>query len=797
MTRRVRAMRAVLAVCALAALAACRTPATEIVLHVDTDMDQGPGRVLTQVRVRVTSQGETSPHFDQTFPLGVDVGRADSGSLHQYRLLPNDLGVTPRGNDATRTILVEVSALGTAGELFVYRAIAPFEARHTTELFVFLADRCRDEANRNICTPDETCGRFGCETVRHDRLPDFTPDASADTGVPGDIGIDAPVDASLDVAMDAPVDASLDVAMDRTLDVPMDVAIDTPGDSPPCGMGLQLCNAACVQITDRHNCGACGHDCTSLPNTVVGTGTCDTAGCHVTCAPDYADCDGRADNGCETDLTTDAACGACTVACSGTQHCTLGATSHACASSCGARTPTLCGSSCVDTTSDADHCGNCTTVCPPPPSNGTAVCASSACTIACGAGYHACGAQCLANASTGSCGASCTPCAPPANAVSTCDGTRCGYGCLPGWGDCDGVTTNGCERALNTASNCGACGVACGASAPVCLPSGASFACATSCTPGPCAPAGLCQYGAIDCGSGSPVCVPTTLYAPGTPCRGGSGVCDSLGACNACTMGAACPTGNPCTFGATDCRTGMPVCTFAGNVNVGITCPGGVCNGAGNCVACASGSSCTTGNPCVQGAISCASGSPLCVTTGNATAGTPCGSGDASGFCDGAGACSTCTSGLSCTPSNPCMQGLTTCPGGCAPSVPVGAGWPCPGGVCDGLGACSLCTSGLSCMVNECTYGLTSCTTGVSTCFYSGYVPSGTSCTGGVCDGGGACIACMPGAPCGSVGECWYPGTTVCTVLPTCSQSPMPAGTTCSTGTCDGAGSCTGGTPDF
>ncbi|MEI8258160.1 MAG: hypothetical protein WCJ30_20985, partial [Deltaproteobacteria bacterium] len=201
-----RTWRQALAVCALAALVACRTPPTEIVLHVDTDMTQGPGQVLTQVRVRVTSQGETSPHFDQTFPLGVDILQPDGGVTHRYALLPNDLGVTPRGNDDTRTVSVEVGAIGPSGEMFAYHAIAPFEARHTTELFVFLADRCRDEANRRICTPDQTCGRFGCDTVVHEQLPDFTPDASADTGI------------------DAPADATMDTGIDRTIDVPTDLA---------------------------------------------------------------------------------------------------------------------------------------------------------------------------------------------------------------------------------------------------------------------------------------------------------------------------------------------------------------------------------------------------------------------------------------------------------------------------------------------------------------------------------------------------------------------------------------------
>ena len=50
------------------------------------------------------------------------------------------------------------------------------------------------------------------------------------------------------------------------------------------------------------------------------------------------------------------------------------------------------------------------------------------------------------------------------NATPTCTAGVCGYGeCLPGFGDCDGTSTNGCEVVFaSDPSHCGACGSACG-----------------------------------------------------------------------------------------------------------------------------------------------------------------------------------------------------------------------------------------------------------------------------------------------------------------------------------------------
>src|SRR5690606_277036 len=75
------------------------------------------------------------------------------------------------------------------------------------------------------------------------------------------------------------------------------------------------CGGACVDTrVDPSHCGACGVGCES-PD--FGVGVCVEGNCTFQCvSPLYADCDGKAANGCETYLPADPAhCGACGQAC--------------------------------------------------------------------------------------------------------------------------------------------------------------------------------------------------------------------------------------------------------------------------------------------------------------------------------------------------------------------------------------------------------------------------------------------------------------------------------------------------
>jgi hypothetical protein len=75
------------------------------------------------------------------------------------------------------------------------------------------------------------------------------------------------------------------------------------------------CGTACVDTaTDPANCGGCGHAC-SVANAAA---SCVAGACTFSCEAGWGDCDGMPGNGCEHDLSGDAAnCGACGADCGG------------------------------------------------------------------------------------------------------------------------------------------------------------------------------------------------------------------------------------------------------------------------------------------------------------------------------------------------------------------------------------------------------------------------------------------------------------------------------------------------
>ena len=219
-------------------------------------------------------------------------------------------------------------------------------------------------------------------------------------------------------------------------------------------------------------CGGCGTAC-DRANAIE---SCATGSCRsVSCQPGWNDCDGIDANGCEADLTLATTCGSCSGACSGTTPFCDPAPDLAtatCVSACLAPSGTLCGSTCVDPTSDATNCGGCGTACAF--ANASATCVGGACALgACEPAW----ADCDASAGNGcetsttrlaTCG-SCTSACDLPNAEEWCVEGACEVtGCERGFGDCDAMSANGCEADLRSASSCGDCATQCTGATPVC-----------------------------------------------------------------------------------------------------------------------------------------------------------------------------------------------------------------------------------------------------------------------------------------------------------------------------------------
>jgi hypothetical protein len=242
---------------------------------------------------------------------------------------------------------------------------------------------------------------------------------------------------------------------------------------------------ACVSVDDpRYGCDPSSCDTKACPATVahaVGRSTCAAGICNFggpapACRAGWGNCDGDWSNGCETNLTTAAACGACGNACTAGLVCEGGACVAACTppnedcgngacqdlatsvTACGCnvcgdgnKTPAcaagkcqagLCdpglvpcssGSGCCDLSSDPNSCGVANHKCPVGTGYGStnlfsatsySTCQAGACTATCAPGYSACGTACVDlrgdPAQCGACGAAC-------GAGSTC----LGGGCVP------------------------------------------------------------------------------------------------------------------------------------------------------------------------------------------------------------------------------------------------------------------------------------------------------------------------------------------------------------------------------
>ncbi len=218
-----------------------------------------------------------------------------------------------------------------------------------------------------------------------------------------------------------------------------------------------------TELGTLDNCLACGDECLVAPNS---TSECEPEGCTFTCDAGWGSCDGDLSTGCETELE-DGECPA--------RECPDGEVD--------------CGTAgCVEL-GTVDHCLDCHDECIAP-ANADPVCLPGGCSFECHVGFGNCDGDpatgceaeltdegaCPSGCPPGQadCGDGCVPldtidncgdcgvtCAAPANAEAVCLPEGCSYVCLPGFGDCDGDPSSGCEQSLDSDLLCGACDAAC------------------------------------------------------------------------------------------------------------------------------------------------------------------------------------------------------------------------------------------------------------------------------------------------------------------------------------------------
>lgn len=298
--------------------------------------------------------------------------------------------------------------------------------------------------------------------------------------------------------------------------------------------------------TDSANCGACGKTCT----TANGTSTCVSGACQVKgCTGTYADCNNSNSDGCETNTATSQThCGGCT---GSTVNCdtVFPHSGGQCTNSACTITPSSCATdyaNCNGTASDGcesnlktdvNHCGTCPVACS---STGTTTagtsCAAGKCSPTCKGTLLACpGTEqngCTIDGATdenncGGCGKVCLSTA--AAHVDAINGNQCLSGacnpsCASLYDDCDNNPNNGCEKSVGSdVSNCGACNVTCGTTNTTAAPTCSSGACVFKCQTG----FGAC--GAPSAGCSTQLGTLSNCLSCGDACTGSNKYCTTNG----------------------------------------------------------------------------------------------------------------------------------------------------------------------------------------------------------------------------------------------------------------------------
>jgi hypothetical protein len=393
------------------------------------------------------------------------------------------------------------------------------------------------------------------------------------------------------------------------------------------GNGADGCERSLTTLTD---CGSCGVTC-DLANASESctTGTCAL----VACNPNWGNCDGSVSNGCETSLTSLSNCGTCGTTCdlaNASESCATGSCVLGSCSTNWGNCNGVASDGCEASLTSLTNCGVCGTPCSPANATGP-TCSGGSCSFAsCNSGYGNCDGNapngCEASLRTltdcGSCGVPCDL----ANATESCSTGSCTLtSCSSGYGNCDGSSANGCEVALTTLTNCGACGTPC-------APANAT---GPSCSTGSCTYAS-CNSGYGNCDGSIPNGCETSLRTL-IDCGTCGTVCDLANATESCTTGACALSG--CNTGFGNCNGLTPDgCEVALNTLTNCGACGTTCAPAN-----ATGPSCSTGSctyaSCNSGYGNCDGVTPngcetsLRTLTNCGTCGTACALNNASESC--------------------------------------------------------------------------------------------------------------------------------------------------------------------
>lgn len=402
--------------------------------------------------------------------------------------------------------------------------------------------------------------------------------------------------------------------------------------------------------TDALHCGACGGECSDQN----GTPSCEDSECSIECDDGFADCNVSSEDGCEQNIGTDVLnCGDCGEECDYDE----GETPFCVEGECGA---TVCpdgfgncdgqGDDCEkDLTNDVMHCGRC----------------GGECTVFRG-----------------------TP---------RCDENGCGVrSCEDGWANCntsdpDGGYMNGCETNTDVdPMNCGVCGRSCTVS------HGTGVCVAGECRVMACDSGySNCDASASDGGYSTGCEVnsaadDTNCGACGRDCNTVFAPANATGRCDAgtCRIDECLPNFGDCDTNANTCESDFRTdegdcgncdtsCSPTGTTSAGNQCISGTCtpacdsthancdtqgpngceintgNNALHCGGC--NMACTGGRPCISSMCGCSGGLTVCddECVNTATDNTNCGS-----------------CGTTCTGGRTCVNSVCQCPSGqtfCSP----------------------------------------------------------------------------------------------------------------------------------